>query len=176
MANEKLVPNLKETVEKPKEQAMPDKTTEKKKEYTVEIVRDFYGNVDPFYLSKKDPDYAYRFLRDDTKTGGKNVSIKTGNLLFQKGGWQLCPKEHLMRIGIKETELSADNFLRRGDTILAFMPKKLFEEKQSHKIKEAKGIMDAVKRRANKGDPTEAGTSIHPTMSGLQTKKQLGMK
>lgn len=165
------------TAVKPKEQELkPEKTTEKKGEYTVEIVRDFDGNVDPFYLTKKDPNYAYRFLRDDTKTGGKNISIKTGNLLFQKGGWQLCPKEHLLRIGIKETELSPDNFLRRGDTILAFMPKTLFLEKQAQKDKEAKEVMDAIKRRANEGDPTQGGTALHPTMRGLQTKKQLGMK
>ena len=173
MENLKKVPEkvvaVKETptVEKPKKQDLkPEKTTEKKGEYTVEIVRDFYGNVDPFYLTKKDPNYAYRFLRDDMKSGGKNISIKTGNLLFQKGGWQLCPKEHLLRLGIKERELSEDNFLRRGDTVLAFMPYQLFLEKQAQKDKEAKETMDAIKRMADEGDPSK----------GLMTKKQLGMK
>ena len=185
MVNETIVPEKKETVAvkeqstaiKPEKQVIkPDKTTEKSGEYNVEVVRDFYGKVDPFYLTKKDPNYAYRFLRDDTKAGGKNISIKTGNLLFDKGGWQLCPKAHLVRLGIKESELSPDNLLRRGDTVLAFMPKKLFDEKQAHKVKEAKERMDAVKRMVNQGDPTQGGTSVHPTMRGLQTGKQLGMK
>lgn len=161
MENEKVVPN---TVEKPK-QVIPEKTTESGKDYTVEIVRDFYGRVDPFYLTKKDPNYAYRFLRDDRKSGGKNVSIKTGNLLFDKGGWQLCPKAHLVRLGIKEGELTPEGFLRRGDTILAFMPKKLHDEKQAHKQKEANEAIDAVRRKVTDGDPNE----------GLLTKKQLRM-
>lgn len=177
--NLKEVPEKKKdtvAVKEPKKQEKaPDKTTESAKEYNVEIVRDFYGKVDPFYLSKKDSNYAYRFLRDDSKTGGKNISIKTGNLLFDKGGWQLCPKAHLMRLGIKETELSVDGFLRRGDTVLAFMPKSLFNEKVAHKDKEAKEKMDAIKRVVEKGDPTQGGTSIHPTMKGLQTKEQLKM-
>ncbi len=162
MENLTKVPN---TVEKPK-QVTPEKTTEKKEEYTVEIVRDFYGKVDPFYLTKKDPNYAYRFLRDDRKSGGKNISIKTGNLLFDKGGWQLCPKTHLLGLGIKESELTTEGFLRRGDTILAFMPKKLHDEKLAHKQKVANETIDAVKRKVEGGDPTE----------GLLTKKQLGMK
>lgn len=184
MGNEKVIPEKevvavkkKDTAIKPEEQEIsPGKTTEKSGEYNVELVRDFNGQVDPFYLTKKDPNYQYRFLRDDSKTGGKNISIKTGNLLFQKGGWQLCPKAHLLRLGIKETELSPDNLLRRGDTVLAFMPKALFKEKLARKDEDAKEKMDAIKRLVGKGDPTQGGKSIHPTMKGLQTKEQLGMK
>ncbi len=170
----KEVVAVKPTAVKPKEQdKTPEKTTEKSGEYTVEIVRDFYGQVDPFYLSKKDPNYHYRFLRDDRKSGGKNISIKTGNLLFNKGGWQLCPKVHLLRIGIKEIELTEEGFLRRGDTLLAFMPTSLFQEKITQKKKEAKEKMDAIKRVVNQGDPNQGGISIHPSMKGLQTKDAL---
>lgn len=164
-----------DTALKPKEQDIvrPEKTTEKSGEYNVEIVRDFYGKIDPFYLTQKDPNYAYRFLRDDIKSGGKNISIKTSNLLFQKGGWQLCPKAHLLRLGIKENELSADNLLRRGDTVLAFMPKKLFEEKEAQKNKEANEVIDAIRRKVKEGDPNADGTRPHPSMKGIQTKEAL---
>ena len=142
------------------------------KDYNIEIIRDFDGIVDPFYLSKKDPNYEYRFLRDEHK----NLSIKTGNLLFQKGGWQICQKEHLFKIGIKPSEISPDGLLRRGDTILAFMPKKLFLEKEKYKIEKANEPMKAVKRRLSQGDSSVGGIDIHGTMRGIETAKQLGMK
>lgn len=182
MENEKIVPEEKKqdtvAVEEPKQEVKrddPTKETVSTDDYTVEIVRDFYGKVDPFYLSNKNPEYAYRFLRDDSKSGGKNISIKTGNLLFDKGGWQICPKQHLLRLGIKENELDENGHLRRGDTILAFMPKALHEEKLAIKAKKANEVMDAVKRKVTKGDESVAGIG-HPDMKGLQTGKQLGMK
>jgi hypothetical protein len=152
-----------------------EKTLEKEKvnteDYNLEIVRDYYGNVDPFYLSKKDPNYAYRFLRDEHK----NIAHKTGNLLYQKGGWQICPREHLLKLGIKETDLSPDKLLRRGDQILAFMPKKLFDEKKKYKMEQAKLPMANVDRVLKHGDHATGGKEIHETMKGIQTKKELGM-
>lgn len=141
-------------------------------EYTVNIVKDYDGKIDPFYLSEKDPDYEYRFLRDDRK----NLSLKRSNLLFQKGGWQICPKEHLLRI-MHEEELSPDGMCRRGDTILAFMPKDLYKEKQEHKRKLAIEPMDAIKRLVSKGDPNnpELLGVGHERQKGLQTQKDLGM-
>jgi len=165
MTDEKIVPIQAKGLEK---------KTETHGEYSVEITRDFYGNVDPFYLSKKDPNFAYRFLRDDSKSGGKNVSIKTGNLLFQKGGWQICPKEHLLRLGIKDNEFSADNLLRRGDTVLAFMPMKLFKEKEAYKIKKAEEPMNAIQRTVKEGDSSVRGIG-HKDMQGIQTKEKLKM-
>ena len=139
-------------------------------EYTIEVVKDFDGTVDVFYLSAKDPNFEYRFLRDDPK----NINIKTTNLLFQKGGWQICPKEHLLRVGLKDKDFAPDGLLRRGDQILAFMPKALFKEKEVQKLKDATEPIKAVKRLVEKGDPA-AGAGIHETMKGIQTKKQLNM-
>ena len=140
-------------------------------EYSLEIIRDYYGNVDPFYLTKKDPKYAYRFLRDDPK----NITMKTGNLLFQKGGWQICPRDHLIGLGLKDKELSPDGLCRRGDTILAFMPKELFDEKEKYKSEQANLPVKQIKRLIKQGDPSVGGVDVHDTMKGLQTQKQLGM-
>ena len=166
MENEKIVPTKVEPIVKKEKVAIG--------EYTMDIIRDFDGKVDPFYLSEKDPNYSYRFLKDDAQSGGKNISMKTGNLLLQKGGWMLCPKEHLAKLGIKERELSPDGFLRRGDTILAFMPKSLFDQKVDYKNKLAKEPVNAIKRMVAKGDEN-VGKGIHNTMKGIQTKKALGM-
>lgn len=140
-------------------------------EYAVEIIRDYYGSIDPFYLPQRDPNYVYRFLRDDHK----NLSIKTSNLLFQKGGWQICPKEHLLKIGIKDKEFAPDGLLRRGDCILAFMPKKLFDEKEQIKIKRANEPISMIKRLVKEGNPDVGGKEMHESMKGIQTAKELKM-
>lgn len=147
-----------------------DKNTEKD-EYKVEVIKDWYGRVDPFYLSKKDPKYTYRFLRAEDK----NLSIKTGNLLFQKGGWQIVPREHLVSIGIAERYIRADGVYRVGDTVLARIPKDLYNEKLKYKDKRAKEPMEAVTRLIDKGDTRSGGKEIHDSMKGIQTKKDLGM-
>jgi hypothetical protein len=179
MGNENTVPEIKRgrpkkevTENKETIQKGLEKTSVKTGEYNVEIIRDYYGNVDPFYLSKKDPDYKYRFLRDEHK----NLSIKTGNLLLQKGGWQICSREHLLKLGIKESEISPDGMLRRGDTILAFMPKALHEEKEKYKLEKANAPMNAIDRLIKEGDSSTGGKEMHDTMKGIQTAKDLGMK
>lgn len=141
-------------------------------EYTLEITRDYYGNIDPFYLSKKDPNYQYRFLRADDK----NLSIKTGNLLFQKGGWQLCQRKHLEKLGIHERFISPDGLYRKGDTVLAFMPKELYQEKENEKKRQADYPIKNIQRFLKEGDPTKGGKEIHGTMKGLQTAKSLGLE
>jgi hypothetical protein len=148
-----------------------EKEEVKTSEYNLEIIRDYYGNVDPFYLSKKDPEYEYRFLRDEHK----NLSLKTGNLLFQKGGWQIVPREHTLKLGIKESDISPDGMVRRGDQILAFMPKKLYAEKLKYKVEQARLPVKMVDRMTAEGDTSSGGKEIHETMKGIQTKKQLGM-
>jgi len=175
MSKEKVKKDTQGTQETALEENPIEKTLEKEavktEEYNLEIIRDYYGNVDPFYLSKKDPDYAYRFLRDEHK----NLALKTGNLLFQKGGWQIVPREHLKRLGLKDADISSDGMFRRGDQILAFMPVKLFNEKEKNKEQKAKLQMKAIDDRLKKGDHNSGGTEIHDTMKGIQTQKELGM-
>lgn len=156
MENEKIVPAGVKTEQ------------EKFGDYNVTITKDYYGAIDPFYLSKKDPNFEYRFLREEHK----NISIKTGNLLFQKGGWQICAKEHLLSLGIKERDLSPEGLLKRGDTILAYMPKKLYLEKQKQKQDKANEQIRSVKEIVTKGDRSLDG-KIHPDMKGIQTKRDL---
>ena len=141
--------------------------------YDVEVIKDYYGAVDPFYLSNKDPDYEYRFLRDERK----NLSAKTGNMLFQKGGWQIVPREHLIEVlKLEEKYIGPDGVYRVGDTILARIPKKLYQEKQLHKQKKTNEPMDRIKRLTEKGDPKTGGSEIHDSMKGIQTAEALGMK
>lgn len=147
-----------------------EETTEKFGDYTAQIIRDAYAKVDITYLSNKDPHYAYRFLLDRKE----NLDRKTGNALFQQGGWQICPKQHLLRIGIKEDNLDVNGHLKRGQLVLAFMPKKVWKEKEQFKLDKANAPMSMVKRIVNKGDPS-AGAGIHETMKGLQTQTQLRM-
>lgn len=156
----------------------PDKTAEglpevnqEKDEYNLEVIVDYDGKVDPFFLEKKNPEYAYRFLRAEHK----NISIKTSNMLMQKGGWQICPRDHLLKIGIKERQISPDGFYRVGDQVLSFMPKDIYDKKEEYKRKKANEPVDAIQRMIKKGDPQTGGQDIHETMKGIQTQKDLGM-
>ncbi len=139
-------------------------------EYKINVIKDYYGNVDEFYLSKKDPRYEYSFVRADDK----NLSMKTGNMLFQGGGWQLCGREHLARIGIEERFIGADGLHHRGDLILAFIPKHLYQEKLADKAKKAKASQDTIDQRISGG--SNEGGGIHQSMKGIQTQEQLGLK
>lgn len=145
-------------------------TPEIDSEYKIEVIKDYYGNVDPFYLPKKDPRYEYRFLRADDK----NLSQATGNMLFQGGGWQLCDKTHCVRIGIAEKFLDANGQYKLGDLLLAFIPKHLYAEKREYEDKRAKDQMDAINKRIKEGSPE--GSEIHESMKGIQTSKSLGME
>jgi len=141
-------------------------------EYNATIIRDYDNKVDDFYLSKKDPDFEYRFLRDDTD----NLSLKTSNQLFNKGGWQICPCEHLTRIGLNpKIDISPDGLCRRGRMVLAFMPKKLYLEKEQYRKKKATDSMKAISQRLKYGDKTVGGSDIHDSMRGIQHAEDLGM-
>jgi hypothetical protein len=102
--------------------------------------------------------------------------LKSSNLLYEKGGWQVCPKQHLLKIGIPESKLSADGFYKMGDTILAFMPKNLYQLKEVEKDKRANEPMKQIRKMLKDGDPSVGGKDTHETMKGLQTGTQLGMK
>ena len=142
---------------------------EVKSDYNLEVIRDYYGNVDPTYLSKKHPDYEYRWLN----CNASNITEKTGNLLFNKAGWQICPREHLLKIGIKEIELTPEGTYRRNELILAFMPKKLYQEKEAYKKRQADAPMQMIERLLKKGN-RDVGGNIHESMRGLQTASALG--
>ncbi len=143
-----------------------------KSDYTLNIIEDYSGQIDVFHTNK-DPQYEYRFLRDEFK----NMSMKTGNVLFQKGGWQVCDRKHLVRLGYKGTDISPDGYRRVGDTILAFMPKELFKKKEEAKRKKANAPIDAIKRRYKKGVSSQemGGDGVHDSFKGFQTASQLGM-
>lgn len=141
-------------------------------EYNLDVIVDYDGKIDPFFLEKKNPAYAYRFLRAEHK----NISIKTGNILMQKGGWQIVPRKHLLKtLEIKESQISPDGFYRVGDTVLAFMPMHLYEQKEKYKIKQANEPINAIERMIKKGDPSEGGKDIHKSMKGIQTQEGLRM-
>lgn len=137
--------------------------------YNINIVRDFDGKIDIFYLNKTDPKFKYRWLRDDPK----NLTLKRGNILQQKGGWQLCPREHLLKLEISEKEISGDGLYRRGDTVLARIPIELYNEKEEYRNKQANEQLSAIERLLKEGDPNEGGKDIHETMKGIQTKEAL---
>jgi hypothetical protein len=140
-------------------------------EYKATIIRDYYGSVDVTYLNKTDPRFHYRFLRFDQK----RLSIATGNLLFSGGGWQLCSREHLLRMGIPDREIGVDGLLHRGDLVLAFIPKALHEEKLKMKEEKAKAPIEGINRLLKDGDSSVGGEGMHPSMKGIQTASKLGM-
>lgn len=96
-------------------------------EYTMEIIADNEPGADQFRIPNKDPKFEYRFLRDD-KT---NMGVKTSNLIYLKGGWQVVPTSHLLKIGIDKTILQPDGSYKVGELVLAFMPKKYFDMKMA---------------------------------------------
>lgn len=140
-------------------------------EYTVNIIKDYDGKIDVFHLNNADPKFQYRFLRIDDK----NLVSKTGNVLFQKGGWQIVPKKHLEGVmKMKSRELAPDGTYRVGDLVLARMPKDLYKEKLEYKKKQADGRTNTIQRMIKDGDP-EGESGIHDSMKGIQTKKALKM-
>lgn len=116
-------------------------------EYTLQVDADYDPSADLFRVPKKDPNFEYRYLRDDAE----RISITTSTLLHQKGGWQLVPKSHSLRIGFTERDLSEDGFRRIGKHILAFMPKNLYEKKIAAKQEKTNLRTSGIKRLINDG-------------------------
>lgn len=144
--------------------AMPD-------DYTLEVIADYDPSADIFRVPNKDPRYEYRFLNSEQK----NLNIKTGALLYQKGGWQLCNKEHLIRIGIKESFIAPDGLYHVGEHVLAFMPKELFHKKEAAKQDKTKTRTNQIERLLKEGNPSVGGKEMHKTMKGIQPGHKLGM-
>lgn len=151
-------------VKKVEKNEMPD-------DYTLDVIADYDPGADIFRIPNKDPRYAYRFLRSEEK----NLSIKTGQLLFQKGGWQIVPKSHLLKIGIKESFIAPDGSYRMGEHILAFMPKELFDKKEAAKLDKTQMRTNQITRLLKEGDPSVGGKEMHKSMKGIQPAHKLGM-
>jgi len=164
---------LKEEVEPTIQKAtsVPSHLIQTKDEYNVEIIMDFDGKIDPFFLEHKDPKYKYRFLNEE----GKNIAMKTSNLLFQKGGWQIVPRDHLVNVlKIPENLIHKDGVYRVGsEMVLARMPVELYEKKEEYKRKEVEDRTNRIKKLAEEGDSSLAGIG-HENMKGLQPKNKLG--
>lgn len=118
-------------------------------EYTMEVISDNEPGADMFRIPNKDPEFEYRFLRDDDD----NMSVKTSNLLLQKGGWQVCGMKHLLRIGIDKKLLQPDGSYKVGKMYLAFMPKKLFAKKAAKDKQVRDEAMAGVQRLVDGGSP-----------------------
>lgn len=116
-------------------------------EYTLKVDSDFDPSADLFRVPNKSPDYAYRYLRDDAE----RISITTTTLLHQKGGWQLVPKSHNLKIGFTDRDLSEDGFRRIGKHILAFMPISLYNKKVAGKQDKTKMRTAGIKRLVGDG-------------------------
>lgn len=136
-------------------------------EYTMEVIADNEPGADIFRIPSKDTNFEYRFLKD-TK---ENMSVKTSNLLFLKGGWQVCPVKHLLRIGISKDLLHPDGSFRVGELILAFMPKELFVKKQKEDRRKANAAMAGVKRLVEEGDSTKVNIK---DVNGIQPGRMDG--
>lgn len=140
-------------------------------EYTLEVDADYDPAADLFRIPKPDPKYKYRWLRDEAK----NLSVKTTTLLYQKGGWQLCPTSHIKRIGFVDREISPDGLKRMGEHVLAFMPKELWDRKEDAKNEKTMARTNAINQLLKEGDPSVGGKEMHRTMKGIQPGHKLGM-
>lgn len=140
-------------------------------DYTLQVISDVDPTADIFRIAKKDPAYEYRFLRDEKE----NLSIKTGNLLHQRGGWQLTPRKHLEKIGIAASFIDGDGFYRVGRLILAFMPKVQFEKKLQQRQAATDARMAGINRFLKEGNASVGGKEMHKSMKGIQPAHKLGM-
>ena len=148
---------------------IPDEVFNEDDGYNIEIVDDENAPTDVFQIPTPDPKYEYRGIYHKDE----NMSKRTNNMLHQGGGWQPCPREHLLKLGYRSNDIGPDGLLHRGDLVLARIPKELYQKKLEVKARKAAAPMSAVMRMIKKGDPGRAGINVHPTMRGLQTKEQL---
>ncbi len=135
-------------------------------EYTLQVDSDFDPGADLFRVPNKSPEFAYRYLRDDAE----RISITTSTLLHQKGGWQLVPKAHCLRIGFTERDLSEDGFRRIGKHILAFMPMNIYEKKVQGKQEKTRMRTQGIKRLVEDGIDVVGGNNTRRKMRDKSQK------
>jgi len=157
-----------EVAEETKPQDIKKMETKRDEWPDIKVLKD-WDKVDPLRLTASDPEYAYRWLRDKSD----NISLKTSNDPVI-GYWKLVPAEHLngleTRFGVK-IERAGDGLCRKGDLILAYMPKKFHDEKLKIKQEKARRPLEAVDKMLKGGIPGAV-----PGIGGIQTEKQLGME
>lgn len=145
-------------------------------DFWADVISDYDGKIDVLLLNNKDPEYEYRYLNKNEQ----NLAIKTSNLLFDRGGWRLCPREHLTdKKIVRPNQVGPDGFYHNGaDLILAYMPKELYKKKMDFKNKQNRAPMDDVTRLIKDGDKSnkELFGLGHESQIGLQTQKQLKIK
>lgn len=144
--------------------------------YNLKIIINHDAKTDVTFIPAPDPYYEYRYLNSKSL----RMTTKTGNLLLQGGGWQVVPKEHALKIGFsKSGDLAEDGTRRLNELVLARIPKEYFDEKEAAKKESASVPLKRIRRIKEEGDIDDsykiAGTG-HPSMKGLQTAEQLGMK
>lgn len=144
----------------------PKAANEFTNEYTLQVDSDYDPAADLFRVPKKDPEFAYRYLRDDAE----RISITTSTLLHQKGGWQLVPKAHNLRIGFTERDLSEDGFRRIGKHILAFMPIGLYDLKVKGKQDKTQMRTKGIKRLVDDGIEIVGGNNTRRRMRDKSQK------
>lgn len=127
--------------------AKPKAANEFESDYTLQIDADYDPTADIFRIPKRDPSFQYRYLRDDQE----RLSIATSTLLHQMGGWQLCPKRHLEKIGFSGRDISEDGFRRIGKHILAFMPMDFYLKKVAGKQRKTNARTAVIRRNINRG-------------------------
>ena len=124
----------------------------------IEVVNRRFGGEDPTRIPKPDPEFAYRFVREEGK------AIKKANWK----GWEIVKDvEEVKRLGIRTVpgESNLDGCVRiQPDAILAKMPRRLYEEIEKRKNAENRQRMARTEKYAEEkarelGFPYEGGNT-----------------
>ena len=124
----------------------------------LEFINRRFGGADPTHLPKPDPEFAYRYVREDPK------AIKKANWK----GWEVVKdSKEVERLGIRTVpgESNLDGCVRiQPDVILAKMPRRLYEEVERRKTAENRQRMARAEKYAEEkarelGLPFEGGNT-----------------
>lgn len=138
-------------------------------EYTLQVDADYDPSADIFRVPTKDPNFEYRWVRDESK----RLSRVTSSLLHQLGGWELVKKQHALRLGFKESEISEDGHKRIGEHVLAFMPKSLYEKKLAGKKEKVNARTSGIRRHVEDGIQVVGGRNAQSRKRDKSQKDNL---